>query len=230
MFKPLPGDGAIAGVSDVDPENKDLLEVKQDYNKFPEPYPGFKEEYPDYFDYNKLSGEGASSYFVKTGKCEIPKIKDPISCVSNGYEWGPAPVVIPDNVAQFFKELNPIKNENLAGKCYKPRYAFVNNSPMPVLPGFDGPVPTAITDLLEMNPLNLLSIVETGASLSGSFTQLPCVDSVPAVAIETFQGSPEEESTPSSHETKTLHISNKKIYITVICIIIVIFVGLLVFQ
>lgn len=175
LTDPLPNNGSIAGIDDVDPGNDDLMEIKSNIADMSEPYPGFKKDYPEYFP-SRVTGQGASSYFVKTGHCPS-KIDNIIDCKAKGYSWVPNIETVPDSVKGFFKNLET----PLAGKCYKPRYAFVDNTPQQTMPGMSGPVPSMFKNLEDMNPLTFASILEFGADPSGTFVQLDCK--------EDFQGS-----------------------------------------
>lgn len=168
MTKPMPDDGDVAGISDVDPNNNNLLEVKSDFADMKEPYPGFQKEYPEYFP-SRVTGRGASSYFVKTGHCPS-KVDNLIDCKAKGYDWVPNLETVPDSVKGFFKNLE----HPLEGKCYKPRYSFVDNTPKQLVPGLEGPVPSMFKTLETLNPLTFASILEFGADPTGSFVQLEC--------------------------------------------------------
>jgi hypothetical protein len=181
MEDPIPDGSAVAGKTDVDESDQSQVKLKQEYARMPEPYPGFLKEYPEYA--SQLSGEGASSYFMHTGFCKAPSIKDSDSCTKKGFTWVPNPIKVPKQAAKFFPGLNTLDK---MGGCYKPRYSFVNNKPGGTFGVFKGIGPTLGKEILELNPVSFINIFMTGKSPSGDFTQLPCK--------ETFIGSQNDTS------------------------------------
>lgn len=173
---PLPTTGDIAGVSDVDPSNSDLIKVKQGYKQYGEPYPNFLLEYPEYA--NKLSGDYASSYFLKTGTCRVRSITSKSECKSRGFTWVFNPVTPPTGSSDFFKGQPSTSSDSEGGRssgnCFKPRYSFVNNKAGGPIGIFKGLTPTVGKEVLGLNPIALFNIATTGTSSSDDFTQLPC--------------------------------------------------------
>lgn len=210
---PMPDYGDIAGISDTDQDNAGLMQIKSDFADMKEPYPGFRDEYPEYFP-SRVTGKGASSYFVKTGHCPT-KIDNIIDCKEKGYDWVPNFETVPDSVKGFFKNIeNP-----LAGKCYKPRYSFVDNTPKQMLPGMEGPVPSMFKTLETLNPLTFASILEFGADPSGSFVQLECK--------EDFIGDFQQDKTLKTHPKKRGKILNRWIHVIVIIILVIFGISML---
>ena len=123
MSQAIPDSNSKSGVNDLNNSNNVIKLYKNKYDSFPEPYPGFKDEYPDYFP-NKISGEHSSSYFIKTGDCPINSIKDKKTCESKKYNWTENPIKIPPLAEKFFE----IPKNAIPGGCTKPRYTYIDNS------------------------------------------------------------------------------------------------------
>jgi hypothetical protein len=107
---------------------------------------------------------------------------------------------VPSSVKGFFKNLE----QPFEGKCYKPRYSFVDNSPKQLVPGLEGPVPSMFKTLETLNPLTFSSILEFGADPTGSFVQMECK--------EDFTGQPSSDSQnpimfgkTNQKKSKTIH-------------------------
>lgn len=177
IFDGIPSVRGKAGYDDVDPANKELINIKKQYNDFKEPYPGFINEYSEFFPQG-LEGENASSYFIHTGYCPT-KIDSYKTCHQKGYKWIPNPVSMPIQTSDFFPKEDvdeEEKNRNLksVGGCYKPRYSYVNNKAGDVSGLFKGLVPTIGKDILQLNPVSFMNIIMNGSSPTGDFSQLPC--------------------------------------------------------
>ena len=163
--KPLINKTTISGDTDVDPKNSNLLNIKKEYtDNFKEPYPGFKQEYPEYFP---LIGEKSSSYFIKIGSCPVKSKKTKKDCLNNGYKWYPNIVDIPSD---FYSSKTKAPQ---TGNCFKPRYLYIDNSPKDIL-GNKGPVSSITNDIKNLNPLDLISIFTNGKSNNKELRPLPC--------------------------------------------------------
>jgi hypothetical protein len=172
-----------AGISDVSPTDKDALAIKQKYKKFKEPYPGFSNEYPEYFP---LTGEKSSSYFLKVGYCPVKSKTDKQLCEASGFSWFGDPLELPPLLKSFFPNkgnrredtnTNPADKSNLSppGKCYKPRYMFINNQVKPIM-GMKGPITNLVNDMEDLNPMELLNILTKGQANNKEMRPLPCVE------------------------------------------------------
>ena len=190
VLKPIPGDGDVAGITDIDPKNPE--EVAQAQRGFSQglPYRKFRQEYPE--KYYRTDGKYSSSYFVQSGFCPVQSAKTAGECKAKdpNYIWIDNPVEIPDNIKRFLKNpLNPLTKDDkngeakqqssVAGSCYKPRYSYVNNAnENKILAGI---IPGIIDDVLDLNPVNFVRTI-AGEPIPGSsidspprFELLPCV-------------------------------------------------------
>jgi hypothetical protein len=152
-----------------------LADIKQKYKDFGEPYPGFSKEYPEYFPH-MIQGKHASSYFIKTGNCPAPSIKDPDTCKKRGFEWVDNKVAMSPKQKKFYPNQTPAPEEEIApaSHCFKPRYSYVDNKPGDISGVFEGIIPTLSKEMLSLNPVSFMNILMSGASPFGDFKQLPC--------------------------------------------------------
>ena len=167
---PLLKSNTRAGYNDISPNNKNLLNLKRKYQDFKEPYPGFSKEYPEYFP---LEGERSSSYFIKIGTCPVKSKTKKKECVDGGFQWVSNIPSLPISTQQFFpQKATPL---NPPGKCYKPRYMFIDNRDKPIL-GMKGPIVNITNDVLNLNPMSLIGIFTNGESLNREMRPLPCIE------------------------------------------------------
>ena len=151
---------------DVIHEDTSALNLKKKYDKFPLPYPSFRTDYPE--SQYSLTGERASSYFIKNGRCFTPYVDEQL-CRDKGFEWVPSS-------SSFNKDSsgNSEKRDDkipVLGTCYKPRYLYINNESI----GFfsrNGLVMSSLNDTLNLAPDKLLDVMG-GSSVGGSGI-LPC--------------------------------------------------------
>ena len=177
VTQPIPNNSVIAGKSDVDPNNDDLLEIKQKYNdEFKPPYPSFKNDYKKYLP---LTGENSSSYFLKVGTCPIKGIKSKKECIKKGYNWVSNAVEPPEDAKGFFPQNGNVntstdsEDDNTPGACFKPRFMFIDNRPKGVS-GLKGMVTNLANDISELNPMGLVEILMTGKSSNKNLMPIPC--------------------------------------------------------
>ena len=191
VLKPIPDDGDIAGISDIDPNNPEAVAGAQRGFSQGLPYQKFRQEYPQKF--YKTDGKYSSSYFVQSGFCPVASAKTKEQCKARdpNYVWMENIVDLPESVKEFLKNpTNPLSNndestkEDSSGSCYKPQYSYVNNAnDNKILAGI---IPSITGDILDLNPANFVRTI-AGEPIPGSnenspprFELLPCV-------AETFQ-------------------------------------------
>ena len=165
----IPDKNTKSGESDIDTQDTSTSQYKKLYKAFPEPYPGFKKEYPEYFPY-KVSGEYSSSYFVKTGWCPVSKIKNEKECQDKKFTWINNQIPATETNKTYFSS----SIQSNGGSCFKPRYTFVDNKSGDYSGLFDGLIPSLEKDLIELNPMNMMSIFMNGNTSDNSFKQLEC--------------------------------------------------------
>ena len=177
--KAYPNGGTRAGIDDIIEDDPGAVAIKQKYRELNHklPYPSFRKDYPSCR--YPTTGEHASSYFIKAGTCKTI-IDDENECIKKGYNWVPNPM---NKIPKIAKEvLSYVKNKkNKAeqppkGFCYKPRFAYIDNSAKGFL-GKKGFVQSMFSDLLTVSPDKIFNIL-AGYTVDGSGL-LPC--------IETFQ-------------------------------------------
>lgn len=109
----------------------------------PYPYPSFRQDFPE-CQY-PTSGEYSASYFVRTGMTAVPSVKDPTSCIQQGFQWQDE-AQNTGSMSNFVK-LAPSPSSTAAptaqGICYKPIYTYINAQ---LVPG-SGLVPSMFYDL-----------------------------------------------------------------------------------
>ena len=90
-------------------------------NEIKESQKGQRAPYPDPFFNRDLSGENSSSFFIKAGTCPKPNLNKK-ECLAKRYQWVENPLF---NVTP--ASLRP--SDFLPGSCFKPRYAYIKNTP-----------------------------------------------------------------------------------------------------
>lgn len=152
FFSPNPNKKSIAGGTDKNSDypyyqcqgnNKRRCQATN-YIKNKNPQ---QEPYNDpFFKKHKLSGKYASSYFIKIGACPRQDITNINKCIKKGYDV-------------------------FMGKCYQPRYAYINNNAgLAFLRGF---VPAIADDILSLSPGKLLDAY-TGEDINGHLVIQKC--------------------------------------------------------
>ena len=123
IFNANPGSNSQAGTSDLtqcDPTSNDyagctiLNEIRQSGK-------GQAPPYPDSFFNKSLSGENSSSYYIKAGTCPKPELNHK-ECLSKGYQWIGNPLFDATPAS-----LRP--SDFIPGSCFKPKYAYIKNTP-----------------------------------------------------------------------------------------------------
>ena len=216
----MPNINSTAGITG---ENNDVLDgatqveqVKKKYNNISEPYPGFKNEYK-YFFKSKFggiknpSGIHSSSYFIKTGQCPVPGITDMATCKAKGFTWNPMRSMADASMTSFFPGSDKSKDNS---KCFKPRYAFIDNTPGSLYGGTDvGLIPTISKTMASLNPFELGLAAAYGRTSDGSYYLLPCNPT--GKNLSTF------DLTQIENFSNKKRISNKKnVYIIMLIFII----------
>lgn len=192
----FPDNNSIAGVTDVYTENarkNKIIELtrKEDAKL---PYPTFRADYPECM--YPTTGEYASSYFTRVGKCPT-KIADKEECIRKGYQWMDEEKP-PAEINQFIttKTNREMTGENAPasnakplpppppkGTCFKPRFIYVNNR-ADGIGGQNGIVPSSLSDIRAIAPDRLMTAMQ-GYTVAGSGL-LPCT--------EEFTGGDKDES------------------------------------
>jgi len=188
LFSPNPNDNSIAGNMDMnsdfdywnctpglkDPSGEQMSDnfeisqcratckVKNDISNKPPTNDSFLTN-PNY----GLTGQNASSYFIKVGSCPRPDIIKQSDCSAKGYDW--TPNVIENALA----DITGGNGDN--GSCSQPRYAYIDNKPgfKIGVAKFQGIVPSIASDFLALTPDKLVSAL-MGQSIDGLFTLEPC--------------------------------------------------------
>ena len=173
--KPLLGKEVISGKSDSN--NQETITLKKKYDEFKEPYPGFKNEYPEYFP---LTGSRSTSYFVKIGTCPVNKIKDKQTCEEKGYTWHADNYDSSSRINEFYdSSTHPLPK----GYCYKPRYMFINNDQTSSDSSMNGIVATLLKNLEDLNPMPLIEILMGKEPSNKNVLPLECVENFSNVNI-----------------------------------------------
>lgn len=126
--------------------------------------------YDDPFFKNKpLAGVHSSSYFVRVGSCPRDDITDRDECAKKNFEW---------------------KSNN----CFQPRYAYMNNEPLPIRK-IQGTIPSIVYSGLALTP------GKVGNAFSGKSNSRMIVQDCPNVAKKTTEGFTElyDPDRPKSH-------------------------------
>jgi hypothetical protein len=221
MIDSTPNENSIAGISDVDFTDPDFMSRIRSNNQKP-PYATFRTEYTEK-DY-PTSGKYSNSYFVRSGYCPVPNIRTKAECTSKdkAFEWKEGSVDLPASAKPSFsaKSQKPPPN----GKCFKPRYSYVNHVSDTGLT--DGFLPGLMSDMSTLNPSIMFSIIDKGIvegdrkTSPPKFQLLPCfpkpIPELPKMEKFTSQYS-QPKSNNSYMNTTQLHLF---VGITVMCIII----------
>ena len=174
--EPYPSASTTAGVDDIIQEDRGAVAIKTKYRELNHelPYPTFRKDYPSCR--YPTTGEHSSSYFIKAGTCKT-KINDEVLCNKKQYKWVPNPMNKVPPIAK--KILTFVKNKkNKAtpppkGSCYKPRFAYIDNSAKGIF-GKKGYGPSMFNDLMNVAPDKIFNIL-AGYTVDGSGL-LPCVE------------------------------------------------------
>lgn len=168
---PTPSDGAKAGISDVNPYNEELLQIKRLTADFPLPYPTFRKDYPE--EKYPTTNEYSSSYFLQNGWCPT-RITTEAECKLRQYKWSPnlllttvpegydkvegverTTAIIPGQTTTETERLSKV-DKPADGACFKPRFAYINNSSKSKTI-FKGIIPGMVNDLAEFRPEQLIA-------------------------------------------------------------------------
>jgi hypothetical protein len=182
MGDKLPSHDMVAGIDDIITNDKTLLKIKSDYNKIKPPYPSFRNDYPK--DTYKITGVNSSSYFIKNGKCKTPYITED-KCKEMGFEWFPPSTGKSKDTAKFLTVdkktvKDPTINKKMPtnkipkppiGKCYKPRYMYMDNESRGLFKKH-GLLVSTVKDFMDVTPEKLLEVM-SGNTIDGS-GMLPC--------------------------------------------------------
>jgi hypothetical protein len=177
----FPNNNTVAGVTDTVMENKNRKYIVDSTRLLDGrlPYPSFRKDYPECT--YPTTGRHSSSYFVNVGKCPT-RIVDKDTCINRGYSWIPEKDA-PSEMKGYVKENDTRGTVNTEGagikpkpippqgKCYKPRFLYVDNSPKGIF-GNDGAVPSMLGEISSIMPDKLNDIM-SGYAISGSGI-VPC--------------------------------------------------------
>lgn len=161
IIEPTPGPSDIAGITDIEIGDVEAANKSRDnFFKTP-PYKKFRQDYPE----NKYptSGIYSSSYFLQSGFCPVSIAKSKAECLAMDpkYLWMPNMISIPKLSMPFFKkEANRQKDPESEGKCYKPRYSYINHASDSGM--LDGLMPSVLGDVLDLNPGNFMNLLKDG--------------------------------------------------------------------
>jgi hypothetical protein len=216
MIDSTPNENSIAGISDLDFTDPDVMSRIRANNQKP-PYATFRKEYPEK-DY-PTSGKYSNSYFIRSGYCPVPNIQTKAQCISKdkAFEWKEGAIDLPPSTKPSFsaKSQKPPPN----GKCFKPRFSYVNHVSDTGLT--DGFLPGLLNDMSTLNPSIMFGIIDKGivegdrVTSPPKFQLLPCfpkpVPELPQMEKFTLQNTPNSGRV----NTKQLHLF---VGITTICI------------
>lgn len=152
----------IVAALETDPRNKERARKKcQAINNIKKQYDWQQKPYDDPFFDKKLDGENSSSFFYQYGHCKT--LHDEKTCKDKKYKW-------------------------IGGFCYKPKYHYIENKPgidfkkvvgdtmgdisNKITGDFKGNIPSAIGDMLSINPINLVHMVGDGEG--SDFQSMKC--------------------------------------------------------
>lgn len=137
----------------------------------------------DFLRSQPISGQWASSFYVKSGTCPRPDITNRGDCEGKNFEWLPG-------------SINP-NEQDTVGSCYQPRYAYIDNrSRGPKIAGrsLDGIVPSIANDFLSITPDKVIAAM-MGKSIAGQLIVEQCPQvSAPSkiVRVDDFRGNQRE--------------------------------------
>jgi hypothetical protein len=175
MTDSTPNENSIAGISDIDFTDPDFMSKIRANNQKP-PYATFRTEYTEK-DY-PTSGKYSNSYFVRSGYCPVPNIRSKAECMSKdkAFEWKEGSVELPSAAKPSFSAKSQTPPPN--GKCFKPRYSYVNHVSDTGLT--DGFLPGLMNDMGSLNPSIMFSLIDKGIvegdrqTSPPKFQLLPC--------------------------------------------------------
>lgn len=169
-----PNKNTISGYDDVILDDKRKVQIKNTYRAMNEkpPYPTFRKDYPECR--YPTTGENASSYFIKIGKCKS-NITDKKKCNNMEFEWVENKKKFPKIAVDLASTKKGKKSavKHIKGTCYKPQFAYIDNKGRGFM-GQNGLAPSLVNDLLNISPDKLANIL-AGNSIDGSGI-LPCVE------------------------------------------------------
>lgn len=173
---PMPMNGTIAGLSDIDPEDTQLRDIKNQYKQMPLPYPSFLKDYPE--SKFQTTGISASSYFLKVDDTCPSKINSEEDCIKKGFKWVKTPPSMTPEISGFYqsaKTTTPpksiVQEEKSEGTCWKPRFLYLDNSAKGI--GImRGLIPSIINDVTQLAPENIMSVLAGYTGSQGGI--LPC--------------------------------------------------------
>ena len=118
-----PSKGSLAGITDspVCDSSKDNYAGCQIMNQIKRSTRDQAPPFTDVFFNKSLSGENSSSYFIRAGTCPKPDLNQQ-QCNAKGYTWVENPLYAVTPAA-----LRP--SDFIPGSCFKPRYAYIKNTP-----------------------------------------------------------------------------------------------------
>jgi hypothetical protein len=214
MLDSTPNESSIAGISDLDFTDPDVMSRIRANNQKP-PYATFRTEYPEK-DY-PTSGKYSNSYFIRSGYCPVPNIQTKAQCRSKdkAFEWKEGAVTLPTSVKPSFsaKSQKPPPN----GKCFKPRFSYVNHVSDTGLT--DGFLPGLMSDMSTLNPSVMFSIIDKGIvegdrkTSPPKFQLLPCFPK-PIPELPQMEKFTQQYTNNGRINTKQLHLF---VSITAIC-------------
>lgn len=183
--KSIPHPNDVPGISDArTPE--ELSEGTKNLSQAA-PYRRFRQEYPE----NKYPTKGkyGNSYFVQSGYCPVKSAKSASECRAKDprYIWKEGQPILPTPNIPFYNKMP----DNPYGKCYKPRYSYVNNT------SDAGLVPSLMDDVFTLSPSNFYRLIAGEPIPSVNKDSVPLFQLLPCV----------EEFTNYTQEKKPKHLT-----------------------
>jgi hypothetical protein len=217
MIDSTPNEKSIAGISDIDFTDPDAMSKIRANNQKP-PYAAFRTEYSE--KNYPTSGKYSNSYFVRSGYCPVPNIRTKAECKSRdkAFEWKQGVTTIPTITKPSFsaKSQKPPPN----GKCFKPRYSYVNHVSDTGLT--DGFLPGLMNDMGSLNPSIMFGLIDKGIvegdrqTSPPKFQLLPCFPK-PIPELPKMEKFTSYERNSGKINTRQLHLF---VGVTVICILL----------
>ena len=176
-FKANPNNSSRAAVSDLpqcnpNESNYQGCTIMNELRKSNQTTP-----FPDSFFNKNLSGENSSSYFIRAGSCPKPDLNKE-QCQAKGYSWIENPLYANSPV----KLLPP---EMISGSCFKPKYAYIKNTPGIELDFGDiAKINTDLADLSAKATGAIGNVAAKAASISGNATDNPFAGKMAGMAIK----------------------------------------------
>jgi len=186
ILEPTPRPTDISGITDIDNNNKEEVKKSNDNFLKTPPYKKFRVDYPE--SKYPTSGIYSSSYFIQSGFCpvSIAKTKSECKAMDPKYIWMPNLIPLPKLSMDFYKkEANRQKNAESEGKCYKPRYSYINHAADSGMA--DGLMPSVLKDVVDLNPGNFMKLLDEGYIEGNENGKPPRFELLKCV--EGFQGS-----------------------------------------